>query len=222
MSDLPKVRSIFKDLLNRNIVPIADVEEFLFDPLKFEAAVQDVKSRLTVKLKTGVCSHVLISQIARHYCGLGEEFGERIEFYHGSEICDTIERIDRGILNGKRFEKSRMLIGLYKAHHSELGQKHSIAYNILNGLNKNTIKAAKQRGANSISDLLSRVHSQVLSKKKQSGDLTGEWIVYAQVDSVNYYLCLATHKEGRGDGNTIYQRIKPCLDEFPALAELRK
>lgn len=45
--------------------------------------------------------------------------------------------------------------------------------------------------------------------------LTGEWIVFAQYQGKNYYLCLATHEE---NDNDIYDRVVcGCSSQFPFL-----
>lgn len=49
--------------------------------------------------------------------------------------------------------------------------------------------------------------------RSQSGKLTGEWIVYARQNSVNYYLTLGRH--GEDDG--IRKRALACTSEFPGL-----
>jgi hypothetical protein len=51
--------------------------------------------------------------------------------------------------------------------------------------------------------------------RSEAGKLTGHWIVYAEHDGKNYYLCLATHEE---DDEVIAARIKDgCCAEFPFL-----
>ena len=45
--------------------------------------------------------------------------------------------------------------------------------------------------------------------------LTGKWIIFAEHDGKNYYLCLAEHDEGN---DVIAKRIKSgCREEFPFL-----
>ncbi len=53
------------------------------------------------------------------------------------------------------------------------------------------------------------------AERSRDQKLTGEWIVYAQHEGRNYYLCLALHDEGDA---AIFDRIKnSCVDEFPFL-----
>jgi hypothetical protein len=44
--------------------------------------------------------------------------------------------------------------------------------------------------------------------------LTGEWVVFANQDGVNYYLTLGTHKK---EDEAIWRRCKACAAEFPDL-----
>jgi hypothetical protein len=48
-----------------------------------------------------------------------------------------------------------------------------------------------------------------------ANQMTGEWIVYAVIDGVNYYLTLATHLEPDA---AIRTRVKSCFDAFPEVA----
>jgi hypothetical protein len=51
--------------------------------------------------------------------------------------------------------------------------------------------------------------------RSRADGLTGEWIVYAQHEGRNYYLCLALHDEGDA---AIFDRIRNgCIGEFPFL-----
>lgn len=49
------------------------------------------------------------------------------------------------------------------------------------------------------------------SKNKK---MTGEWIIYAKQDNINYYLTLARHS---ADPNEILDRARACQAEFPNL-----
>lgn len=222
MDSLKDIKSFYKGLLDRQIISQDHVDEFPVAEQKYHAMLEDVCSRLKVKLSTGFCSSILWGQIARHYCGIGERFGDKIEFYHGSTILDTIELIETGKLQGEQFAKSRLIGRVYKTHHSALSQAHSITKNIFNGLSDKVIQSAKQRAGGNLPALLNTIHSDIIGKKKRTGRLTGEWIVFARVGSVNYYLCLATHEEGHGEAVEIYNRLKPSFEEFPELSQFRK
>ena len=50
------------------------------------------------------------------------------------------------------------------------------------------------------------------TERHAANQMTGEWIVYAQVAGVNYYLTLATHKEPDA---AVEARVRTCFAEFP-------
>ena len=52
--------------------------------------------------------------------------------------------------------------------------------------------------------------------------MTGEWIVYAQHENQNFYLCLAKHNDGDEDHyEKIRERIERiCMREFPFLKDV--
>ena len=57
---------------------------------------------------------------------------------------------------------------------------------------------------------------QLESKLRKMIQKTGEWIVFAQINKKNYYLCLATHNEAKEfSDQIIYERLIPCFKEFP-------
>jgi hypothetical protein len=51
-------------------------------------------------------------------------------------------------------------------------------------------------------------------ERSQSGEITGEWIIFARQNDVNYYLTLGSHTEG---DEAIRQRVLDCCAEFPNL-----
>ena len=54
-----------------------------------------------------------------------------------------------------------------------------------------------------------------MQRRKDAQKITGEWLVYANYEGKNYFLCLAKH----GDGDEgIRQKINSsCIHEFPFL-----
>jgi hypothetical protein len=61
------------------------------------------------------------------------------------------------------------------------------------------------------------VHQLVLGAhtgRHGASQMTGEWIVYAEIDGVNYYLTLGAHGEPAVD---IRVRVQSCFEEFPEL-----
>jgi len=55
-------------------------------------------------------------------------------------------------------------------------------------------------------------------ERGQRRELTGEWIVFAKQDGVNYYLTLGAH----GDDEAIWRRCKACAVEFPEVRILQE
>jgi hypothetical protein len=165
--------------------------------------------------------------LARHSCGLGEKFIDKVEFYSSSQICDIIGYVEEGLLTGKYFEKSKKIRNLLKIHHSQLGQSYSIIKNVQNywfdrnGNKKRDIDKFLSDIPSRLSTMLNKMHDKALGEKSKDNELTGEWIMYASHNDCNYYLCLATHEEGKGDGKLIYDRIRSCFDEFPELSNFK-
>ena len=55
-------------------------------------------------------------------------------------------------------------------------------------------------------------------ERSAKGELTGEWVVFAKQDDVNYYLTLGVH----GDDEAIWRRCSACTAEFPELRILQE
>ena len=47
-----------------------------------------------------------------------------------------------------------------------------------------------------------------------TGKMTGEWIIFAKIGSINYYLTLALHSE---PDEMIFERVKDCISKFPKI-----
>lgn len=68
---------------------------------------------------------------------------------------------------------------------------------------------------NMLNDLSRGVVTESLEKRGAQNRLTGEWIVFAEHENKNYYLCVSTHNEG---DQIIYNQIKSiCFQQFPFL-----
>ena len=77
----------------------------------------------------------------------------------------------------------------------------------------------KELIAESKSNIPARMYDKAIRSKFKKG-LTGEWLIYAVHNEVNYFLCLAKHEEG---DEAIYKnKIAPALEEFPELKEYLK
>lgn len=208
-------------LLKELEITLDKVEEYQIEPEVFHQAVEDVKQRLLVKLRSGVCSQLLIEQLARHKCNLGENFNGKIEFYHLSTLLEYIELIENNERIGKPFTRLP-LKGFYHVHHSPIAGKgypyirNIIEYWYHNGKIKPQKQAifdslVKKFGPKQTSTIFNSMKNQVLFGSK----MNGEWMIYKELSGKKYYLCLATHYEG--DENIYDNKIVPCLKEFPEL-----
>jgi len=222
-----KIFAHYQSEMNKRRIEHRQFEEYIADENKYHDCIKDTEQRLKIKLKDGVCSKMLIHQLARHRCNLGEAFNEEglnskvIEYYSTSEILDVIEFIELEKMKGNRFD-SLPLKGLYKIHHGGYSTGYSIVKNINNFWfdNEGIIKNKRQKDFNEIiskygSGDLVTIANQMHSKAIYSRKLTGEWIIYAIHDNRKYYMCLAMHNEG--DANIFEHKIKLCYQEFPEL-----
>jgi hypothetical protein len=220
---------IYQHLIDQEdsrILTLDKTEEYLADNKAYQNSLQDIENRLKVKLNSGNCSDVLNQQLARHKCNLGERFGDKVEFYNSSEILDIIESIELGKINGEPFNRHEELKDYLHAHHSSYS---SLGYSIVRNIKefwfkrkkiKNELKDEFQQilskyDQNNIAAIMNTMHTKAIGEKSKNGELKGEWLIYRQYNGCNYYLCLATHKEG--DPNIYKHKIIPCITEFPEL-----
>lgn len=67
-------------------------------------------------------------------------------------------------------------------------------------------------------DLANKLTFGAFEGRAHNNKLTGQWIVFAQHDQKNYYLCLNTHEAGN---QAIFDRINSyCTKDFPFLSAL--
>jgi hypothetical protein len=202
-----------------------------------DRSIEDVKGWLSINLRTGKCSKVLIEQIAQHNLGLGEAYLGVRHYYQPFDIYLEIEALETGKrTQPKPFRKGSRLHGLLHIHHNrtqfitentlrywkqkvELSKMSEAQYwnlrineemaELMNkGLSENE---AKQKALPSI------VTSAILESMDGAFHKTGEWLLLARKDRVNYFLCLALHAEQEA---AILERIQPCILEYPFLSEL--
>jgi hypothetical protein len=238
MSYIP-ITTPISEIINKHTVNGVFVEDHLekneISPVVFQKAKDDVDQRLKVKVKLGKCSSVLVHQLTRHSLQIFEKFGNEIHHYHFATILDTIELVDQGHkMNVRNFNK-QPLAGLKHIHHSsntfiaqnmvncwkekygnndELSFQNILLQEIYTDLLNDFPKEIAQK--KSLTTLLTKILYE--SKSRKPKKQTGEWIVFAQKDNINYYLCLATHNESEDfTDQVIYDRLEPCLTEFPEL-----
>jgi hypothetical protein len=181
--------------------------------MTFEEAKVYVAEWLSLKVRTGRCSQLLIAQIAVHTIS-------RTADMHS--ICDQIGHLENpsgaafGTKPAQQF-KNLPLKGLWHQHWFEA---RFMARNLMNDAHSEAARRifqdmadAPNRGDNPVR----YVHELVIGgyeRRFGNDKMTGEWIVYAKVDDVNYYLTLGTHAEG--DGN-VFERVKLCSGDFPGV-----
>ncbi|QIF09178.1 hypothetical protein G5A69_08430 [Ralstonia mannitolilytica] len=122
------------------------------------------------------------------------------------------------------------LQGLWHKHYLQDGL-HSMARNLRLALQRHGLPLFEQRvreaqEANeerylSKEDVAAIVHDAVVEnymRRSHAAELTGEWIIYAQHEGQNYYLCLGEHNSG---DDVLRKKIDDlCCQEFPFLSSL--
>ena len=143
----------------------------------------------------------------------------------------VLEGIEAGSgLKAATLFKHPPLKGLWHQHYLEDGLP-SIARNIQKGIRKFGLPWIEQKVADAKAsgeeryfteaDAAQIAHDAVVSNWERLIDneaLTGEWLIFAQYEGKNYYLCLGKHESGddllRSQIDTI------CLQEFPFLKDI--
>jgi len=168
-----------------------------------------------IKLNTGRCSEVLRNQLAEHmrhrtqsvfavYEEIGQMEGSDPPRRTGTKEAEPLTR--------------ELLIGLMHKHY-KVSSLTSFAQNQRNHWGR---KENKSKLTEIVNEFLQDGHSGKLAHELVLGahtgrhcasKMTGEWIVYAVIDGVNYYLTLATH----GEDNPVRERVQSCFAEFPEL-----
>ncbi len=119
------------------------------------------------------------------------------------------------------------LEGLWHKHYMN-GDVASLAQNVKNALYEygipffqEKIMEAKSAGEErfvtkeDVPKIVNDVLTNNLARRRSEGKMTGEWIVYAQNEGQNFYLCLAKHNDGDEEIREKIERI--CVREFPFL-----
>jgi hypothetical protein len=187
----------------------------------------------------GFASTIGLERAAPDRCSmllvLGLFGGFKSGLLNPAKVVREIEALE-GIGNQSRLKqpalfKDAPLKGLWHKHYLPDGLV-SIAMNVKKGLHRYDLPFFKQREREaqdageeryvSIEDVSSLAHDAVQGNLKRLATveaLTGEWIIYAQHDGKNFYLCLGNHK--RSEHNHLRQQIDAiCCEEFPFLPAL--
>jgi hypothetical protein len=179
--------------------------------MEVEEGRQHIEGWLGVKLRTGRCSRLFVTQLAYAYVN---------RLIHVHCVFDEIGYIEdpschrpTGTKPATRFQ-NEPLRGLWHKHWFE-------ARFLKKNLENFAIKAAGPIFERMF-DAINRgeypaqcVHELVFGGHESwEGRRTGEWIVFAEVDDVKYYLTLGTHTEGDA---AVFERVKACAVEFPEI-----
>jgi hypothetical protein len=122
------------------------------------------------------------------------------------------------------------LKGLLHKHYLPVGRT-AMVRNLLNGLRKDGLPWFEQRVREAQTegvewfvtpeDINAITHDAVTgnwTRRAGAREMTGEWVVYAQHEGANYYLCLGEHKEDKRHLRAQIEAV--CFPEFPFLAKL--
>ena len=177
----------------------------------------------------------LIVELALHEAGHGALYAPGV-VYETSKILEAIKEIENPGREGDRIKKQSSfskptLKGLKHKHHFQV---RYIPNNILLELNrvgidkywfeavaKAGLKSGQAFTSNEERERLSQIFSNTLvqglhRERVARKALTGEWIIYADIGSVSYYLTLGSHRE---EDSEILRRVQNCFYEFPELKE---
>lgn len=184
-------------------------------------AFEDIRCRLNVRLKSGRCSDLLVNQITRHQLYMGEKFGNDIEFFFSKDIIDVVSALENGECKSTNFIRPKSkLKGLSKAYHNGRSNMKSNNLNLFqfwfdkNDKYKQDISHLITQYKGNIEFILNAMLNKATTEKINNRKITGEWIVFCKHNDINYYLCLATHKEKDDD---IYERVLKASKEYPDL-----
>jgi predicted RNase H-like HicB family nuclease len=160
-------------------------------------------------------------------------FGTEIFGVRPFTVIDEIKSLEKlKISQTKQAEQFTRptLGGLWHKHYMN-GDVASLAQNIKNALNEygipffeEKIREAQAAGEkrfvtkDDVPKIVNDVVTNNRARRRSEGKITGEWIVYAQHEDQNFYLCLAKHNDGDEKIRERIERI--CVREFPFLKNI--
>ena len=165
---------------------------------------------LGIKLATGRCSQLLRRQLAVHAAR---------RCYDVHNILDEIARLE-GLQSraaptkpAEPYNRNPLFKGLWHKHHF---QPRFLFANLKLETKRIPFPESTEE-FNQNPDWKRLVYKLVFGafeNRTRRAALTGEWIVFAPLNGINYYLTLANHSTG---DERVYARAKSCLSEFPEL-----
>jgi hypothetical protein len=167
---------------------------------------------LEIKLASGRSSELLRRQLAVHAAR---------RCYDVHSILDEIARLE-GLQSraaptkpATPYTKNPLLKGLWHKHHF---QPRFLLYNLKLETKRKSLpfpESVEEFNQNpNWERLVYKLVFGALESRTRREGLTGEWIVYAPLNGINYYLTLANHRTG---DERVYARAESCLSEFPEL-----
>ncbi|OXG07837.1 hypothetical protein BC749_12017 [Flavobacterium araucananum] len=212
---------------NQRNITLEKTELIEIDNGLLSSCENDIRERLKIKLSKGFCSKILIEQLSFHKANYGEKFGDKVEYFNTPEILNLIENLENKKIIGLPFtgELLKPYLHIHLSPFSSLG--YSLVRNIKEfWFKKGTIRneksnefeeIVKKYNVENLSAIANEMHQKAISNK----DLKGEWLIYRTENDINYYLCLASHREGKdrkeSDENIFKMKIEKCLTEFTQL-----
>jgi hypothetical protein len=169
-----------------------------------------------VKLKTGKVSQLMRNEIAE---------GMRQRTISAFAVYDEIGQMEQSDPPRRSGTKSAkpltgdLLAGLMHKHYKTASMQ-DFMLNIELHWKRRGNRAERQRIEDEVRNgghTGKAAHAIVLGgyeARHGAAQMTGEWIVYAVIGGVNYYLTLATH----GEDSAVRERVRSCFDEFPEVA----
>lgn len=119
------------------------------------------------------------------------------------------------------------LKGLWHKHYFD-GSISALAQNVKNALGnygmpyfESMINEAKASGEErfvtpeDVPQIVNDIVTSNLQRRRADQKITGEWLIYAVHENINYFLCLAKH--GEGDDQIRTRIDSTCIHEFPFL-----
>ena len=182
-----------------------------------EDARREVIGWLDLNITTGRYSQVLVNDLLSH---LRSRTLDLFCIYDAIGTLESAPHSRPTLTKPETQFRHPPLKGLWHKHHNN-GEMASLALNIKNHwgdsgmqmLIRNHLKVGSVIAKEDIGRL---VHEMVITGYEERGrasEITGDWIVFAKHDGINYYLTLGKH----GDDEAIAERVGQCEAEFPGV-----
>jgi len=178
-----------------------------------------------IGLKSAAWGRYSLLLVLELYHGMTSGFLNPSKVVHEINVLEGIEK--RSQLKAAAQFQHHPLKGLWHKHYLEDGMK-AVAINLKKGGNKYGMSFFEQRILESKLSgkkiYVSLEDIPLITKDFVDGNwarmanaeaLTGEWIVYAQYQGANYYLCIGKHNSGDQHLRTLIDTL--CCQEFPFL-----